>query len=520
MRSNLIIDFSSRNIVPTIITPEGRAISCTLRQQGITSRYFPGETYLDPGLYQKSGNELLDQLNDIIAETSCSDIFFSGKSLGWFRPYQISAEKSLMPVSHPLYALSSHRIPEGTDLNLAGNVSSAFLTFLLQPVMISIREMGFQPEELNVIALVPAYLSRLGEKILYKTLKKKIGFPRVILLNHATALGMHFLKSSYVQKVGVMHTDENALFISKIEIERENEDHAVVKYAGSASIKEAGWDSITNEILFRGLDRDALPSGPNEKLLTHLNRSLSGLFGSVLPPASPRLHLSYGLLTEKLAGELGSRIRDETSVTLRKAAESLELNDAPFFITAGSFFMIGQFEKLMLEPLGKCQPARVRHILAMERKVYGIAAMLDWLRENENRRITVRNNYSVRIAEKEDESIELIPDRILRSGERFKIRQVLALDSDDDMDKDVLVVDILWGNNPVPKHNTSLCTLSYDVTGDDIQNDNMLELMFDLKATAHGLKGKVTATLGDRKPREPEILDFTRSSHTLLLNGL
>lgn len=77
-----------------------------------------------------------------------------------------------MPVRHPLYALPSHRITEGTDLSLVANASSAFLAFLLQPVLGSVRDMGFQPEELNVVAIVPAYLSRLAEKVLYKVLKK------------------------------------------------------------------------------------------------------------------------------------------------------------------------------------------------------------------------------------------------------------------------------------------------------------------------------------------------------------
>ncbi len=282
-------------------------------------------------------------------------------------------------------------------------------------------------------------------------------------MNHAVA--MHFLKLSYMQKVGVLHTDENTLHVSRIAIEREDDgDHITLEYAGSRSIKEAGWDSVTNEMAL-SLYRDALLPRPDKSVLTYLNRALTGLLGGILPtdiPTDPGLHLSYGLLTKKLARELGERIRDETSVKLRHAADALKLNDAPFFITAGPFFMIGQFEKLMLNPVGKYQPARVRNMLAMERTAYGIVAMLNWLREKEDRRITVRHKYSIRIAAKEDDSIELIPGSLFQSGrERRTIKQILSLDSEYAMDRDLLVVNILWGNNPIPRYNTSLCTLSY-----------------------------------------------------------
>lgn len=476
---------------------------------------------MDPKKSQK-GDEWLDELNAVISENE-SDMFLRDGRLGWLRPYEMSAAEMIMPVRHPLYALSSHGITEEREERSAfTDMSSAFLAFLLYPVVTSVREMNFHPHELNVVVAGPAYLSRLAEGILYKVLKR-MAFRRVVILNHAAALAMHFLRLPSVQKIGVLNMDENCLHVTRMEVVRDDED-VNVAHVSTRSVKELGWGAVRNEIA-EAFYRDGLLLNRDEQV--QVDMALSGLFGGMFStniPPDPGLRMTYRLLAEKLGGELGESLSYEASVNLMRATDELGLNDADFFVTSGSFFMSGGFENLMLNAVGKYQPARVQRILAMERTAYGIAEMLKWIGERQSRRITVQHNYSVRIASEQDSSIELVPTEVilpLKTGKKsLSVKQILGLDAEPGMERDLLVVDILWGNNLIPRYNTSLCTLSYDVTADDIRDDNMLELTFDLKGTSGGLRGEVTAALGGRKPKPPRKLHFPKSSDMTVLSGL
>lgn len=495
---------------------------CNFKRQGMTSRCFSADIFWDPKEYREKEDEWLDKLNAVISGNE-SDMFLRDGSLGWLRPYEISVDKMVMPVRHPLYALSSHGITEeGDDKSSAiTDMSSAFLAFLLYPVLTSVREMGFHPSELNVIVAGPAYLSRLAEGILYKVLKR-MAFRRIVILNHSVALAMHFLRLSSVQKIGVLNMDDNCLHVTRIGAVRDDEN-VNIEHVSTRSLKELGWDAIRDKIA-EVFYRDGLLANPDKLVL---DRALSGLFGGMLStniPTNPGLRMTYGLLAEKLGGDLGERLSYEVSVRLMPVIDELGLNDAEFFVASGSFFMIGGFEKLVLNAVEKYQPARVRRILAMERTAYGIAEMLRWLGESQGRCIRVQHNYSVRIASEQDKSIELAPAGVilpLKTGKKsMSVKQVLGLDARSDMEKDELVVDILWGNNLIPRYNTSLCTLSYEVSADDIRDDNMLELTFDLKGTSRGLKGEVTAALGGQQPKPPRKLHFPKSSDMTVLSGL
>jgi hypothetical protein len=77
-----------------------------------------------------------------------------------------------------------------------------------------------------------------------------------------------------------------------------------------------------------------------------------------------------------------------------------------------------------------------------------------------------------------------------------------------------MTADILWGNNLNPNYNTSLCTLTHYVTEIDIQNKNLLELLFDLKGKSDRVSGTVRAKMGNWES-EPERLCFPGSMNQI-----
>jgi hypothetical protein len=515
VRPFMIIDFSSRYIFALIADQNGRAVPCAFKRLGMLSRYFPTSVYLDPGPYQKTDDAWMAELNAFIKENQFNP-FFPGEAAGWLRPYEITAEDGILPIRHPIYALSAFGMTEESqEFSAIMGVSSALLAFLLQPVIKFLDTMGTHPHNFNVIAVVPSYISRSAQKILYKILRAA-AFRRIMMLDHVTALAMNFIGSSPSQEVGVLHTDENSLFVSKFSLKQKGQ-HIRMGCRRSCSVKELGWNAVQKKIA-TVLYEDGLLPAKDDQTANYLDRALTGLFTGILPttvPVNPDLRLSYGLLMEKLGSALGQTIRDEVSVKLMPLFTELKSKNVPV-ITSGLFFMIGAFEKLILKCLGKQQPLNLRHMIAIERAAYGAVHMLNWIRTAPNRGITLWNHHGIRISGPRENSIELIPSRIfpLDPGENSMIRQVLELDAAEDMGEDVLAADILWGNNPVSRYNTSLCTLTWDISAKDIRDQHKLELQFEFKGTADGLRGNVSAVLGDRQPKKNK-LHFPKFCHTI-----
>lgn len=502
VRPFVIIDFSSRYIFALIADQNGRAVPCAFKRHGMFSRYFLTSVYLDPKRYQKTDAGWLGQLNAFIRQNQFN-LFFSGEPAGWLRPYEIAAAEGILPIRHPIYALSAFGMTaESHEFSAIMGVSSALLAFLMQPVLKSLDAMGHHPHDFKVIAVVPSYISRSAQKILYKILRAA-GFRGILMTDHATALAMHFIGSPF-EEIGVLHADENCLFASKFSL-KQNESHVRMGCLRSFAVKELGWDAVKKHIATACYE-DGRLSAQDDSIPDYLDRGLTALFTGTDIPADSGISLSYGLLTEKFRSVAGQRIRDEISAKFVPVLNELKPKNVQI-VTSGLFFMIGEFENLVLNPLGKQHPLKLRQMIAIERAAYGVLHMLNWIRTDPNRRVTLWNHYGIRISGPRESSIELIRSRVfpLKPVENRIIRQVLALDAAENMRGDVLAADILWGNNPVSRYNTSLCTLTRHISADDIREQRPLELRFDLKGTPNGLKGSVSAVLGEGQPQKSPL---------------
>ncbi len=496
MNRHLVIDFSSRNIFALIADEKGRAFPCTYTIRGTTSRYFFSDVCVDSKSYQE---DQLSEFNKIINQSK-SDFFFPGESLGWHRPYEISGEDETI-VINPLYTFSLQGIMEDSgDLSMSF-IFSAILVFLLQPVLRAVQNQGFHPRDLNVITVVPAYLSRPVRVILCSVLKRRMGFQKVSIMHHEDALAMHFLQHPFPKKIGVLHADDNCLHISRASMIMQNQNISV-EYEKSCSVKELGWDSVISKIAMVLHGNGLLPD-MNKQVIPYLNKALVGLFTGAFSteiPTDPPFRLTYGLLEKALDQDT----RDELSAELKLVRNELKDRDS-HIVTSGSFFMIGGFENLVLDMSGKKQPPNVQRMLAMERAAYGVVHMLNWLYANQPCNIIIQNNYSIQTAG-QNSAIELVPAHVLpEPGTKRTVRQVLGLKAANGMKKDMLGVDILWGNNQDSKYNMMLSSFAFEVTADDIRNGNLLELIFDLRGTSQGIKGRVTAIMEGHEPREEKL---------------
>jgi len=495
----------------------GKSLPCTFEKHGVRSRYFSAQVYLDPERYEKTDNQWLSELNAVLGEHG-GNPFFPGKAAGWRRPYEISPEESILPIRHPLYALSSFGFPDESAEGLSiRDISSALLAFLMQPLVKFVLAQGFDPREVNVAAITPAYLSRPARGILCGILRKT-AFRRIFIFSHAIALAMNYLRSEH-KAVGVIHADENCLHVSKVRIERK-QGKITLGCMASQSTGALGWNAIIRK-LTHDFCADNIPDG---HLQAYLNRALLGLFGGVFSadvPARQNLRLTYAMLEEKLNGRLGQCIRNEAAETLIPILKELKLRKRTQLICAGLFFMSGKFESLILDAVKKNQLFHVRRIPAPERAAYGVALMLNWLGENPGQDIRIRNNYAVRISATPGNTVELIPSSLfpLEPGKRRIVRHVLNLEAEENMTDELLLVDILWGNHPTPRYNSSLCTMTCEMNAGDIRKGSRLELIFDLRGISGGLRGEVTARLEGRESQRKK-LHFPDMGHIFTRDAL
>lgn len=502
----LIIDFSSTYLFALILDEHGNRFPCAFNFNGVNTRYFFSEVFIQSAIYE---NEPITVLNQIL-QKDLTNVFFSGDDLGWTSPSEKDGDGVCIKPLYRFLAQNSEQSSARETLP-TNYVFSGLLVFVLQPIIKALLRHKLRVDKIKTFVIVPEYLNRSAVTVLRLLLKKRIGFKQVHLLHHTAALAMHCIHYQGAQSVGLVREDNNYLHVSKVKINHNESGSVQLGCSQRLSTKSLGWEGMIARIAAllrrKGLTPKQVNHG-NELIDRAFNGLVTGCFDNVAP-FKPPLRLTYQLLTDLLNDAVNNGEMDEFRDRLKPTADILA-DTAEYVLTAGPYFMFGGLEKLILDALNKTQSHQTLSMLALERAAYGVANMIRLFHQGRVKSVTIRDNNAIQVAGKQDCAIELIrPHALPRDpGQTQTIRQDLALDAEDGAAGELMSVDILWGNNPVSSCNSPIGSIGFTITEEDLRLNKNIRLNFFLKKTKCGLSGHVTADM-DGSKRKTEKLHFT-----------
>jgi len=527
MQPYLIIDLSDRNIFPVIINSNGQIFYCVNNVKEMKCRHFSTEVYLEKILYDGNKDDINEWLNNTVNELindSIDSFFTTNKKTGLLRACDIKKQDLLHidPLRNPLYVLSQHGVDDLIVENPEFKKSSfALLTFILKPVIRSIQRQGFHTGDLNVIAIIPPYLSRVAQVILLKVLKA-IGFKRVTFITHSIASALNALKMTTSSDTIVIHSDATNLHIAHVSLEEQNKS-ITIRNKKSITIPDLGCNryGIINELSNYLVLKNKLSENDNY-INIHIEKAFTGLiygiFSNKIDYKNNKLKLTYNLLNNLINEKFGLEIIDKIEKALYKILSGAGINEIPV-VTSGPLFMFDSFEKLIQKKFNGLSIPGLSDKIAVERPVWGLIDTLYNITQFPEKDIIIINENALCLTSSEKSCENIIPSAIfpLSPDEHRIILQDLEINSLDKKFDEIITVDLLWGNDCNPFYNTSLCTIQFDASKEDIQNNHKIKLNLYLKGINNGIKGKVIANYKNN-PTEIKKLNFPITNTITYLN--
>lgn len=268
--------------------------------------------------------------------------------------FEVLAELQLSPVAREPVRLAAVHI----------------LSYLLRPLVDSLRQMGAKPASDAVYVIIPSDLGRLGRVAMIRAIRR-LGVPHPRLIPRAFALGAHGLLVSGTNDWLCLDSDTKGL--------------GLYRYAGSLESDRMGVEVLDGQpfpglgwpMLVEALDRESMRSGIEADMANQ--DILSALFGV---GERRETGWTWGSLETALSGPIGRSYGDAVAKILPGAVAAMGGGKLVF---SGPCFMMARVERLTREALGVGEI--FDDTLAPMRAARGVAALAAWLGESSWRRV-------------------------------------------------------------------------------------------------------------------------------------
>jgi hypothetical protein len=501
MKPHLIVDIRDRSMFSLLVDGAGNVQPCTHNVMEYSLRYFFGEIFLDfkanDQLVGKNIKKLLGAF-----ESGDYDIIRLGRQMGWRWPYQWDDANEGVPIKHPLKVLSSHLPLENKKLmKWILRSSYAMLEYLLEPVFRCVNAAGLELSEINTVFIIPNYFHRRAKLLLHNVLRR-MKVRKVMLVAREVATMMNCLEvpavdEALVLDMGVMDTQLYRFGTGM------SADDIHFEYLDCGTLRDCGWHSAVEQFC-EGLYKDKLL---DKKIALHrsaVNKALLALvFGMNPPPiaAAVSLQITHGLF-DRLFVKSKRKLAQKYITGLKNSIIQMGCKD-DIIIPLGLPFMVGHLEDRIFTALKSHPlPQSLSH-RALERSAYGVAAGLNWLRQEPDRKIKIGNKAGFRVSTQPGQSIQLVPGASIpgKPGEQHTVRQILDFKLDEKITRDVLHLHLLWGMDPDPRYNLNVCLLPLNVTQDDYKKKKKIECAIHMQRARFGnnLMGTVTIRFGTQQ---------------------
>jgi hypothetical protein len=500
-RPRLIVDIRDRSMFSLLVDEAGNVRPCTHNVMEYSLRYFFGEVFLDFKTYHrladKSNRDLLEAF-----ESGNYDIIRLGRQMGWRWPYQRDDTNEGVPVQHPLKVLSSHLPLENKELmKWILRSSYALLEFLLEPVFRYVNAIGLELSEINTVFIIPNYFHRRAKLLLHKVLRK-MKVAKVMLITREVATMMNCLEVPAVNKamvldMGVMDTQLYRFGTSM------SADEVQFDYLDCGILRDCGWHSAVEQFC-EGLYKEKLLDKKVALHRSEISKALLGLVFGINPlpiAAAKPLQITHGLF-DRFFVKSRRKLAQKYITGLKNSIIQMGSKD-DMIIPLGLSFMVGHLEDRIFNALkSRPLPQALSH-RALERSAYGVAAGINWLLQNRNRKMKITNNAGFRISTQPGQSIQLVPSSSIpdNPGEQYTVKQILDFKLDENITRDVLHLHLLWGMNPDPRYNLNVCLLPLNVEHDDFKENKKIECVIHMQRARFGnnLMGTVTIRFGTQQ---------------------
>ncbi len=493
----------------------GKIHPCTHHILENSLRYFFGEIFLEAQRYLEINDEESLKIFEPF-DTNEYDITHLGKKFGWMWPYELEIDKTAIPIKHPLRVLSSAFISDSDEMKTRILMSChAILEFLLEPVFRYVRSQAFELNEVNVVIIIPNYFNRRARLLLLKLLRKK-KFHRAILVSREIATMMSCLEISSVDKAGILDMENDDTHFYSVEVNTSPEE-VRFDHSGCLTIEDFGWKSLVRyltQVLFNQNmipETTAIYQSQVDKALMELVYGID----STLMPSVSSLKITHGLFDKLFLKSGKEPQKDEYISRLSTGVSQGKKLDAANIIPLGLPLMVGHFEDLIFSALKAPRLPQILLYRSLERTAYGMAAGLNWLRQGTDRKIKITSKAGLRVATRPGESIELVPHTLIpiNPGEKRTFRQILDFHLDEEVKKDILHFQLLWGMNPRPEYNVNICLLSLNVTQEDFQTKRKIRVTLDLRRSRS--KRSLIGLLTIQLRKQCETVNFNIENDTL-----
>jgi hypothetical protein len=461
MRPYLIVDFSARTLCALAITPDFRVLPLSQEIHQVVTRYFSSELLLDPRLTDDPEFPW-EEAFESLTTTGARGFFSRARRLGLWRPWDRVAPANAVRLDSALALLSSPAaLVDPLVRPVLPGAAILLLDALLDPVFSSFSELGFASRAAAAFAVVPVATGRHARLALHKVFRRR-GFPGLTILPRPLAAAMALVEEPAAEAL-VWDVTGDDLSLHRVKVEPV-ENGRRFQTVAARTARGLGWPFWVRQIgaALGAHGRIPQPPGP---LLTALDRALTGLLSGSPEaselPASPPLRLTCALLQEVFDGERLVQLSAELRRLLGPQLAALGAGGLPV-ILLGAVCGHEPFQTLVLSLLGGSQPLPVAQKPALERAVRGVAAALLWLGDDPGRSVTVLPAGGLRLNTLGDEACELLAcGQLPGPGEPCHLQQRLRITGGREKDRTFLV-HLLWGADPSPQGNASLCAMPVD----------------------------------------------------------
>ena len=458
MRPHLIVDFSARTLCALVVTPDFRVLPLSQEIRQVVTRYFSSEVLLDPRPTDDPEFPW-EEVCVSLATTGARGFFSRARRLGLWRPWERAASADVVRLDSALALLSSPAaLVDPVVKPVLPGAAILLLEALLDPVFSGFAEHGFASRAAAAFAIVPAATGRHARLALHKVFRRR-GFPRLTILPREVAAAMALVEEPAAE-VLVWDVTGDDLSLHRVRVEH-GENGRRFQTVGTRTVRGLGWPFWVRQIGAALGAHGRIPDPPGP-LLTTLDHALTSLLsGSPEPselPTTPPLRLTCALLQEVFDGERLARLSDELRGLLGPQLQALDADGLPAILLGAA---CGQepFQTLVLSLLASSQPLPVAQTPILERAARGVAAALLWLGDEPGSSLAVQPAGSLRLNTLGDEACELLAWRQLPGpAELCHLQQRFRIIGGDEQDR-AFLVHLLWGADPSPQGNASLCAI-------------------------------------------------------------
>ena len=435
---------------------------CSQEIHGVSSRYLSSEILFDPRPSEQP-DFLWDDAAEVLANATPATLFQRTRRLGLRRPWDLQPSQGALRLSSPLAVLSSPKaVADPAIQEVLPGVGVFLLEAVLDPLFSFFSKGNFVVKETDAILVVPAHTGRLAHLALHKVFRRR-GFRRVTLLAREIAASLALLQEAPLECL-VWDVSGNDLHLHRVALTRTGTS-LQIRTQAARTAPGLGWTYWIQQIAAALASKGRAPE-PWRPWVPALEKALKGLLtGSLdvleLPGASP-FRLSHNLIQEVLDDEHCELLAEDLRVRLEPQLTALDAWGRPV-IQLGAICSVDPLRRLFLSAVAAEEPLSVLQRPILERTTRSVATGLLWTRKDPSRRLATPPSGSLRLNSLHGEALELLPaSQLPGPGEESVLRHRFHFTGNPN-ERSPFLVNLLWGSDPSPHGNASLCAFPFEV---------------------------------------------------------